>query len=456
MSSQQVLRISVIRQLRLFVCCVWATLLATSATIADSPAGSKSHIETVPTAVAHPDPAPKAIMKAGEKLELQGEVQQNREMDKLNAKLGFTTKADGKNAFPAKVTAVAAGSAIAKRGIAAGDSLISEVSNNDGSMTLTMDHGGQGMRFTLQAGELATAMAKPVALQIDTRKDSLSAGVSGGGGERKQLKSIVDVLENHDLGLLIDCSGSMSTQDCPGGLSRWDWCCREATGLAQAAAQASSSIDASLFNGQYQTFRHISPMQIPEIFAENRPSGGTEPAFALQEQLENFFNSPRSKPLTIVIVTDGRPGNPANIAQVLREESKKIRYQGELTITILLIGERLDDQTMREMIGLAPGSSVKNGGFVDVIPFDWTASRGIKEALFEDLKEVRMATDPRRASKASETAIGVPMMANPFRPHPHGVGRYVHQYSGQTGGGYSGSGYTGGDSNGVVRQITTH
>jgi len=485
MPSQQVLRILAISQICLLVLCLCATLLANAAfadpPAADAPAagsnsgstaGSTSHIEAVPTAVAHPDPVPTAIIKAGEKLELQGEVQQNREVDKLNARLGFIAKTQGKDPFPARILSVIEGSPVAKRGIAPGDSLIGEVTNHDGSITLTMERGGQGMRFTLKSAELKAALAEGAPAKLDGKKDKLTAGISGGG--RKQLKSIVDVLENHDLGLIIDCSGSMSTADCPGGLSRWEWCSREATGLAQAAAQAASSIDASLFNGQYQTFRHISPMQIPEIFAENRPMGGTEPAFALQEQLENFFNSSRAKPLTIVIVTDGLPNNPANIAQVLREESKKIRYQGELSITFLLIGERIDDQRMREMIGLAPGSSVKNGGFVDVLPFDWTASRGIKEALFEELKEVRLATNPHQASKASETAIGVPLNSNPYRPSGFGPpnsfgGRRngMHQYGGQTGGysgsgysgsgtGYSGNGYTGGDSNGVVRQITSH
>jgi hypothetical protein len=422
----------------------------------------KTHIETVPATVAHPEPVAKQIIRAGSKAQLQGEVQQNQQLDKLNQRLGFSSKSQGKNMFPAKVTAVTAGSPIAKRGIASGDSLLGEVTNSDGSVTLTMEHCGQDMRFTIKAKELttgltqtaattqATAVTQTATIPLNTKTNNLTTGITG--NNKKQLKSIVDVLENHDLGLLIDCSGSMDERDCPGGLTRWDWCCREATGLAQAAAQASSSIDASLFNSQYRTFRHISPMQIPEIFAENKPQGGTEPAYALQEQLENYFNSPRAKPLTIVVVTDGMPGNPSNLAAVLQEESQKIRYQGEVTITFLLIGTDQDDETMRAMIGLAPGSSVHNGGFVDILPFNWTAGKGIKEALFAELKQVRMDTDPRKRSTASQTATGMP--GGRMRQNPSlSVGHYGNRGNSNTG--YGGI-YSGNDSKGVVREITTH
>lgn len=374
-------------------------------------ASNKTHVETVPTQIAHPDPEPKTVVKSKDgKMALEGAVQKNLEIEALNSKLGFVSRPEGKDQFPAVLLKVLPGSAVAKRGIVAGDKLIGETTDTDGSVTLTMEHAGQGMRFTLKSNELKSAIAAASSPALVATAAGKSKPILKGGLEdprKKVYKSIVDVLENHDLGLIVDASGSMSTPDCPGNLSRWDWCCQQSQELAAAAAQASSSIDASIFNNNYQTYRHISPLQIPEIFADNHPGGGTEPAGALQEQLENYFNSSRAKPLTIVIVTDGLPNMPMNIAHVLQEESKKIRYQGELTITILLIGEPIDDQHMRQVLGLTPGSSVRNGGFVDIIPFQTTVTVGVKNALFAELKEARLCTDPKKASRASETATGM-------------------------------------------------
>jgi len=384
----------------------------------------KTHVEEVPVDVSHPDPVPQQSLTSGGTL--KGEVQQNRAIEVLLGKLGMAVKPTGKETLPAQVVKVAAGSAVAKRGIVNGDTLIGQATNNDGSVTLTMEHAGQGFRFTVGAAELAASTAKtdiPASIektvaQTNTNKNAsvLQSGANKNTAilqdpRKRTYKSIIDVLENHDLGLIIDRSGSMSTRDCPGGLSRWDWCCQEATQLAEAAAQASSSIDASVFNISYLTYQHISPAQIPQIFATNRPAGGTEPAYALQEQLENFFKSSKAKPLTIVIVTDGLPNNCRNIAQVLQDESQKIGYQGEVTITFLLIGNEVDDVRLRNMIGLTPDSSVKNGGFVDIVPFSELEGKGIRQALFEDLREARLCTDPHKPSKASTTALG-PSAAN--------------------------------------------
>jgi hypothetical protein len=427
-----------VRVLTLAVTFVFAFVALIPAGIALDPQPQvKSHVEDVPVEESHPDPTPAQTIKQGDTL--SGEVHQNQATGVMLQKLGMLLK-DG---TAGKVEKVAGGSPVAKRGVVVGDTLVSQTSNPDGSVTLTMEHAGQGFRFTVSSAELAASTSKfdiPATAnklngntdttQLNSRTAGLNSGASqlksGAGATRLQsqlqdprkrtYKTIVDVLENHDLGLIVDRSGSMSTRDCPGGLSRWDWCCQEATQLAQAAAQASSSIDASIFNVSYLTYKHISPAQIPQIFATNQPAGGTEPAYALMEQMEDYFNSSRAKPLTIVIVTDGLPNNCRNIAQVLQDESKKIKYQGEITITFLLIGTEVDDVRLRSMIGLAPNSTVQNGGFVDIVNFSDLEGKGIRQALFEDLKEARLCTDPSKASKAYTTALGPAAAVNGFYP----------------------------------------
>lgn len=425
---------------------VFATVLVSAVQAPAIGSDVKAHLETVPIEESHPETAPEIKVKSGaEHVQLQGEIQKDQWMAVVNAKLGFTVKPDGKDALPGSVTKVESSSPLTKRGIVVGDKLLSEVKNDDGSLTLTMEHAGQGMRFTISLNELAAA-AQKVAMAAATQNlatgastQKISTGiskpapssqplVSSTQKRKREFKSIVDVLEDHDLGLIIDRSGSMTTQDCPGGLSRWDWCCMEATELAQAAAQAASSIDASIFNTMYLTYQHIKPSQIPEIFSINRPGGGTEPAYAIEEQMENYFNGGRKKPLTIVVVTDGLPNHPQNVAQILRDESRKIKYQGELTITFLLIGDEVDVPRLRHFLGLSEKSSVVDGGFVDILPFSQLATKGVKRALFEDLKEVRLATDPSKPSHAAETALGPQAPGNVTNVPNYGYGAGIKVY----------------------------
>jgi len=82
------------------------------------------------------------------------------------------------------------------------------------------------------------------------------------------------------------------------------------------------------------------------------------------------------------------------------------------------------------MIGLAPDSSVRNGGFVDIVNFSDLEGKGIRQALFEDLKEARLCTDPSKASKAYATALGPAaamsgLYSTPFNNFPrNGIKNY--------------------------------
>lgn len=44
-------------------------------------------------------------------------------------------------------------------------------------------------------------------------------------------------LSKYDIELLLDKSGSMSTTDCPGGKSRWEYAKEQTEGLAREAAK---------------------------------------------------------------------------------------------------------------------------------------------------------------------------------------------------------------------------
>jgi len=364
------------------------------------------HLESVPLDVSHPESAPAQVLKSGES-RLNGKVEKNdfATIFKLCQQMGFTVKQEGKDPLPSKITGVTAGSPAAKRGLAVGDRIVARTATDDGN-TLTVEHDGQGMRFTVKNKE------------VDEFGKTLSAGVQKGALtqvppapppnklDSKTYKTAKEVFENHDLVLIIDRSGSMMEHDCPGDLSRWDWVCGQASQVAQAALEASSDITAVVFSHKHDTYQHLSANQIPILFAQNKPMGGTNLADPLAEQLGLYFQK-RTRPLIIVIITDGMPSNPERVAEVVRNASTQLSYAGEVTLTFLLIGQdAVDENSLLAMLGERNGGSVKNGGMVDIIPFQVAKEKGIKQALFEELKEIRLATNRRRPSSAANYATG--------------------------------------------------
>jgi len=392
----------------------------------------RSHTEYVPLSVSHPDPLPHQVIEAGHKSELHGKVEHNeaRQLAAVNAGLGMKLVPEGKSLFPARVTQVLPGSLVGKRGLAISDRLISEIFS-DGTITLTIEHNGQGMRFSIKASELpdrdaianidrlsqlnpslarsAVGSRMPAGDVNDSdRKEDASGGTARNDTSARTYQSIKDVFENHDLVMIIDRSGSMAAKDCPNKMSRWDWCCQQARDLAQAAAQASSAVTTVFFNDEYNVFEGLNPNDIPARFAEYQPRGDTFLNDPLAEQLNHYFQT-RTKPLIIVIVTDGMPDDCPAIADSIKEASNQLRYAGEITITFLLIGHQVDETGLRARVGEHMDGSIKNGGMVDVIPFDTLLAKGVKKAFSEELKEVRLATNRSKPSQAGKFAEGATM-----------------------------------------------
>jgi hypothetical protein len=370
-------------------------------------AGRADHLESVPLDVSHPESTPAQVLKSGEG-RLNGKVEKNdfASISKLCQEMGFTIKQEGKDPLPSKITGVISGSPGAKRGLTVGDRIVAKTTSKDGT-TLTVEHDGQGMRFTVKESEVEQ-FGKTLSSSI--QKGAISRVTapppSNKVDSKITYKNAKEVFENHDLVLIIDRSGSMVDHDCPGDLSRWDWVCGQASDVAQAAAEASSDITAVVFSHKHETYEHLAANQIPLLFARNHPMGGTNLADPLAEQLGLYFQK-RTRPLIVVIITDGMPSNPERVAEVIRSASTQLSYAGEVTLTFLLIGnDAVDESSLLAMLGERNGGSVKNGGMVDIIPFRIASEKGIKQALFEELRDIRLATNRRRPSAAANYATG--------------------------------------------------
>jgi Mg-chelatase subunit ChlD len=200
---------------------------------------------------------------------------------------------------------------------------------------------------------LGTAANRP-GLKGGTATMPLSGGLS-----QEQLQR----LARHDLVLIIDQSSSMHTQDCPvsglgrvGGtvmgmllgpaasVSRWQWCRDQTLNLAEQTRYVSAKgLSVVLFSGNFVVFPHVTVDQIPNIFKQASPQGGTNLTEPLRATINDFFARQTAtrgnvKPLAIAVITDGLPNSEANVCKVLVDTTKVMRDPRDIKITFFLIG----------------------------------------------------------------------------------------------------------------------
>lgn len=208
------------------------------------------------------------------------------------------------------------------------------------------------------------------------------AGSAFGG--RELTRQELAVLGSYDIAIVIDKSGSMSSNDCPGGMSRWDWCREQMLGFArQTASVFRQGIDILLFSSEFQAFPNTNFNAIKTVFANNRPSGGTQ----MSEPLEAVFNEHfrkrdqfgNTKKLIVEVISDGEPSDRGQVAAAIARATQRMQKPGEITVSFLQIGNDggsalnyFDNNLMRD-------GAMED--IVDVEPFYVVANQGLSQAI---------------------------------------------------------------------------
>jgi hypothetical protein len=212
---------------------------------------------------------------------------------------------------------------------------------------------------------------------------SNSAPLSATAGQSTLRSSAAEQMRDHDVCILIDKSTSMLERDCPGDLSRWEWCQQQSRELAQACAQASSNLTVSLFSSDYSIYEHVQPAIIPAIFSANKPWSGTKLGPPLTAILTGYFKersvNPHTKPLIIAVITDGCPKDMDDVEHVIKDAANNTVKEGEISISFLVIGH--DGADKMEYLD---GGLISNGAkrdIVNLIQFDNLKRLGTGQAL---------------------------------------------------------------------------
>jgi len=242
------------------------------------------------------------------------------------------------------------------------------------------------------------ANASDGALRAGAARPALSAGTAS-----TRIRGAVEQFRDHDVCLIIDRSSSMSDRDCPGGLSRWDWCARQSNELAQAAQMAASNLTLMVFSGQYDVYEHVSPMLIPRIFTADHPHGTTMLSLPLGDALGRYFATRQqtgtAKPLIIAIITDGLPWDFGAVESTIINAANNTNRDGEVSITFMLIGEKWNGLRRMEELDSDLVHMGAKRDIVNLVEFDAIMQLGAKQALAEALsgRQLRnnIASGPR-------------------------------------------------------------
>lgn len=340
---------------------------------------------------------------------LQGSIDQYGEAKQqaFNVGLGILAKRDGNAPLPAKIFRVLPDSKAESASVRAGDMLLKEVVDSD-SVHLTLQRAQKTLQITIKTAGMFDMPERPT---IASRAGTTSV----------QLKGVVETLRDHDVVLILDMSGSMTTRDCQ-GLSRWDWVGTQSNELAMAAQQASSDLTVMLFSSGFQVLEHVNPAAIPLLFSRVRPGGGTALGAPLNAAFSHYFrarnSNPSVKPLIVVVITDGLPGDFGNVRQELIDAANATKRNGEVSVTFLLVNGHLSGNRLMEELDSQLGTEQD---IVNLVEFDQVLRLGVKESLAEALSGRHLQNVPLSAPTGYPYGTGIGGLLNGLMG-PRGLG----------------------------------
>lgn len=206
--------------------------------------------------------------------------------------------------------------------------------------------------------------------------------------------STVRLLADYDVELIVDSSMSMRRHDCPGGLSRWNWCGVQARDLSrQLVPYVPRGLTITAFASNYDVYHNSSPGNIADLFENPNFRGGTRLAEPLADRLNEFFvrRQPGSKPLLIAVITDGVPHpawEPMMVATTLVNASRRMKDPHEVTVVFFQIGG--NDQAGEAFLNFLDYGLLEKGArydFVKTVPFDHLMNVGLSQALVESIQQ---------------------------------------------------------------------
>ena len=195
------------------------------------------------------------------------------------------------------------------------------------------------------------------------------------------------MLENRDYTLIIDKSGSMSTQDQAERKSRWEAVQESTLALAKKCDEFDpDGITVYVFSSRFKRYDNVTADKVTEIFQENEPVGRTDLYSVLKDALDNYFQRKSSGEAKengeiFLVITDGEPDDRKGVMKLLIEASRQIDKDEELGISFIQVG---NDPKVTEFLK-ALDDRLEGAGakfdIVDTVTLDRMAGSTLSEVL---------------------------------------------------------------------------
>lgn len=203
----------------------------------------------------------------------------------------------------------------------------------------------------------------------------------------------INPMANKDYTLIIDQSGSMATNDMPGGLTRWKAVAETTFGIASKIVQFDpDGIEVHLFNNRVTSFQNVTPAKVAELFSENDPCGGTYLAPVLEKAMNAFFtrrdaDKAKENGEIIIIVTDGEPSDKAEVAEKIINATHRLQPQDKLSVIFVQVGSAPDAKQYLNALD----NDLKGYGalrdIVSVVTADKVGEKGLNRFLMDAIQE---------------------------------------------------------------------
>ncbi len=289
-------------------------------------------------------------------------------------------KIQGKS-LPSRIAKISLGSAASYSGLREDDRVI-DARVEDNVIELTIER--KGRRYQAR---IATDV-KGLRSEFESRKIPFSFGDSPFDKEMKTISQC-------DVVLLLDRCLSMDDRNsgCPGDLSKWMWCKQQIDSLFLATDRVlDGGFNLVLFNSTYQSRNGSTLFDLKEIFSRIKPEGiGKNISLPVKTVMDDYFRrrKPDSKPLLVMVITDGLENRGDPLQDVLIEESAKMKRQGEVIVSFLQVGQSISAEDLFDdldrnlvskgaryhMVNYKPFAEVRNKGLL------WELLACVHEAL---------------------------------------------------------------------------
>jgi Mg-chelatase subunit ChlD len=171
-------------------------------------------------------------------------------------------------------------------------------------------------------------------------------------------------LSEYDFRVIVDASGSMGTEDMPGGRSRWQYMQETCEAFARDVAKFDSDgIDLIVFGGaSADVYKGVDAAKVHAVFTDRQPRGSTPLHLAIAEAVKQGKAS--NKPQFNMVFTDGEPDDRAAVAKLIVQQSNAQEHDEDCTFLFVQVGT---DASAREYLRMLDDDLQAKGAKFDIV-----------------------------------------------------------------------------------------